>query len=142
MSEPVRVVHLLNQFFGGIGGEEAANIRVETRDGPVGPGRLLQQALGDRGTVVATVICGDNYFNEQRAQALPAVVEALKAARADVVVAGPAFDAGRYGLSCGEVCKAAQELGIPAVTGMHPENPGVLSHGREVLVVPTGSSPV
>ena len=33
---PVRVVHYLNQFFGGIGGEEKADVPVEVRlgDGP------------------------------------------------------------------------------------------------------------
>jgi glycine reductase len=28
-------------------------------------------------------------------------------------------------------------LGIPAITGMHPENPGVLSYPTELIVVPT-----
>ena len=66
----LRVVHFVNQFFGGIGGEEAANLALEVRDGPVGPGQLLQEILGDQGTVVSTIICGDNYFVEQRDGAL------------------------------------------------------------------------
>ena len=52
----------------------------------------------------------------------------------DVVVAGPAFNAGRYGLACGLVCKVAQDAGIPAVTSMFEENPGVLSYRNEVLI--------
>ena len=36
MSGSLRIVHYLNQFFGGIGGEEEANRPVEVRDGPVG----------------------------------------------------------------------------------------------------------
>jgi glycine reductase len=141
MAGPTRVVHYLNQFFGGVGGEEQANLPVEAREGPVGPARALQQLLGERGTVVATIVCGDNYINERMESALSAVKKALSDARPDVVVAGPAFDAGRYGLACGAVCKAAREMGIPAVTAMHPENPGVLSHRRDVIIAPTGSSP-
>ncbi|HUX86995.1 MAG TPA: glycine/sarcosine/betaine reductase selenoprotein B family protein, partial [Chloroflexota bacterium] len=38
----LRVVHYLNQFFAGIGGEDQANLPVQIRDGAIGPGRLLQ----------------------------------------------------------------------------------------------------
>ncbi|MCH8237377.1 MAG: glycine/betaine/sarcosine/D-proline family reductase selenoprotein B, partial [Proteobacteria bacterium] len=132
----------VNQFFGGVGAEEKANIPVEVKKGPIGPARLFQQLLGDGGTVEATIICGDNYFNEQREQALADITQAWQEAKPDLVVAGPAFDAGRYGLACGAVCAAAQEMGIPAITAMHPENPGVLTYRRQVVIVPTGTSPV
>ena len=138
---PLRVVHYLNQFFGGVGGEQAAGVALEVRDGAAGPGRLLQEILGDQGAVVSTIICGDNYFSEQRNAALASLGQALKAAKPTVLVAGPAFDAGRYGLACAEVCKAAQAMGIPAVTAMHPENPGILTHGPAIIAVPTGNSP-
>jgi glycine reductase len=142
MSDAVRVVHFVNQFFGGIGGEEQANAPLQARQGPVGPGRALQAILGDRESVVATLICGDNYASEQRDAAVAAIRRALEELRPDAVVAGPAFDAGRYGLACGEVCAVAAELGIPAVTGMHPENPGVAVFGRQAVIVPTGASAV
>ena len=57
-----------------------------------------------------------------------------------VVFAGPAFGSGRYGLACVEVCKVARGLGIAAVTGMHPENPGVQSQPLDVAIVPTGQT--
>ena len=142
MAGPYRIAYFVNQFFGGIGGEEKANSPVEVRSGAIGPARLFQRLLGEHGTVTTTIICGDNYFSEKQADALRAVTEALKNAQPDAVVAGPAFDAGRYGLACGAVCAAAQEMGIPAVTAMHPENPGVLTYRREVMIVPTGTSPV
>lgn len=141
MAEQLRVAHFLNQFFGGIGGEDKANVPVEVREGPVGPGRPLQQLLGERGQIVVTIISGDNYFSEQQEQALKAVTQALAEAQPHIVVAGPAFDAGRYGLACGAVCQAAQEMGIPAVTGMHPENPGALAFRRDVVIIPTGATP-
>ena len=136
----MRAVHYVNQFFGGLGGEEKANIPVEVREGPVGPGRLLQQLLGGQGSVVATIICGDNHINEEP-DALKAVVQALREAQPDVVIAGPAFDAGRYGLACGAVCQAAEEIGIPAVSAMDLENPGVISYRRSAVIVPTNSGP-
>lgn len=136
----MRVAHFLNQFFGGIGGEEKANLPVRVENQPIGPGRLLEKQLADRGHIVTTLICGDNYLNERREDALAEIRKALSTNRPDVVVAGPAFDAGRYGLACGEVCQLAGEMGIPAVTAMHPENPGVLTFHRDVVIVPTGAS--
>jgi len=56
-------------------------------------------------------------------------------------VAGPAFNAGRYGQACGALCQAVgRELGIPAVTGMHEENPGVELYHRDVYVIRTGDT--
>jgi betaine reductase len=139
--QALRVIHFLNQFFGGIGGEQSANFPLEVRNAAIGPGRLLNELLGEQGAVVSTIVCGDNYFSEQRDAAMASLREALGKAKPDVLVAGPAFDAGRYGLACAEACKLAQQLGIPAVTGMHPENPGILSFGQDIVAVPTGDSP-
>lgn len=136
----IEVVHYLNQFFAGVGGEERADDPVAVRDGPLGPGRALQAALGDRARVAATIFGGDNYVNEQREAARAAFRAALVGRRPSVVVAGPAFDAGRYGIACGEVCRLAGELGIPSVTAMHPENPAVSIYRRDAPIVPTGAS--
>ena len=141
MEAKLAVVHYLNQFFGGIGGEEHADTGVEVREGPIGPGRLLDQELGDQGGVVSTIICGDNYAAEDWEQALPDIQNALETIKPDVVVAGPAFDSGRYGLACGQVCIAAKQLGIATVTAMHPESVGILMHRRELVAVPTSRNP-
>ncbi len=141
MADKVRVVHYLNQFFGGLGGEEQANLPVQVKPGAVGPGRALQQALGDQAQIVATIIAGDNYFVEETQASSRAVLEALEQHRPQVVVAGPAFDAGRYGLACALMCKLAQERGIPAVTAMTPDNTGIITYRRDVIAVPTGNNP-
>jgi glycine reductase len=142
MKEPLRVVHYINQFFAGIGGEEKADSAVQVEKAAVGPGRPLQQQLGEGGVIVATIICGDNYINDERAAALESIRGLLEDLKPDLMIAGPAFRSGRYGLGCAHVCKTAQELGIPALAGMHEENPGVLQLGREVVIVPTGTGPV
>src|SRR5256712_4496853 len=136
----LRVVCYVNQFFGQLGGEEKAGVGPHVVDGAVGAARAVQQALGDAGTVVATVICGDNYVAEHADRAVAELVAVVAAARPDLVIAGPAFLAGRYGVACGALCAAVQaQLKIPAVTGMHAENPGVELYRRQGYVVPTGS---
>ncbi len=140
MSEPLRVAHYLNQFFAGIGGEERADVGVSTRSEPVGPGRALQAALGDAARIVGTVICGDNHVAEREQEAIAQIRKELEAQKPHVLVAGPAFGSGRYGLACAAACRAATSLGIPAVTGMHPDNPAVEAHRQHVLIVPTAES--
>lgn len=136
-----RVVHYLNQFFAQIGGEEKANIPPESRAEVVGPGLGLKAALGQEAEIVGTVICGDSYFGENMEAASAEVLNLIKEFEPDLVIAGPAFNAGRYGAACGAVCAAVQrELNLPAVTAMYPENPGTDIYKKEVYILPTGGS--
>lgn len=137
----IKVVHYLNNFFGGIGGEEHAHMKPELHEKPVGPGMALQNALGDEYEIVATVICGDNYFGENLEEAQAQILDMIKPFEADVFVAGPAFNAGRYGVACGTICrKIEDELGIPVITGMYPENPGVDMFRKDLHIIETGNS--
>ncbi|MEE3166449.1 MAG: glycine/betaine/sarcosine/D-proline family reductase selenoprotein B, partial [Chloroflexota bacterium] len=125
----MRVVHYLNQFFGGIGGEEHADTEFQVHDEPVGPGRLLEQILGEDAQIVRTIVCGDNYATENMGALTAFVVEKTEEAQADLFVAGPCFEAGRYGVAAAGLCVAvSSELDIPVVTGMATENPGVDLH--------------
>lgn len=137
----MRIVHYLNQFFGGIGGEEQAGYRPEVRPGAVGPGLALQQALQGKAEIVATVICGDSWFNENLEEARETVLGLIREYRPDLVVAGPAFNAGRYGMACGAVAEVvSRELSIPVVSGMYPENPGLEVYRKHAWIIETGDS--
>jgi len=137
----LRIVHYINQFYGGIGGEDKADYQPEVREGHVGPGMALLQQFGEAAEIVATVICGDTYFNENVEQALEVIIPMIEKHNPDVFVAGPAFNAGRYGMACGAVCKAVQEkMNIPVVTAMYAENPGVDSFKKDIYILQTGSS--
>lgn len=140
MSDPLRVVCYLNQFFGQLGGEEKAGVGPQVVKGAVGPARAVAQVLGDAGTIVATVICGDNYVAENTERTTAELLALVAAERPSLVIAGPAFLAGRYGVACGALCAAVQsQLGVPAVTAMHAENPGVDLYRRRVYIVETGA---
>lgn len=140
-STKLRIVHYLNQFYGGIGGEDKAGYLPEMRTGKVGPGAALQAALGNEAEIVATVICGDGYFNENLEQALAAVMGMIKSLNPDLVITGPAFNAGRYGVACGAVAKAVStELNIPVVSGMYIENPGAEMYKSYAYIIKTGNS--
>jgi glycine reductase len=137
----LRVVHYVNQFFAGVGGEERAGDGPQVREGCVGPAHVLQRALADAAEVVATVHCGDNFFAEHEDAAVATLVEQIRPCKPDLVVAGPAFNAGRYGLACGRVCCAVEEvLGVATVTAMHPDNPAVELYRQRIHIVESGPS--
>ena len=137
----IKVVHYVNQFFAGIGGEEKADYQPELRMGTVPIGAQLEKAMGEDVEIVATVVCGDSYFNENLDVAKATVMDMIKSQNPDVFIAGPAFNAGRYGVACGTITDAVQEeLHIPVLTGMYKENPGADMYKNKVYIVPTKDS--
>jgi betaine reductase len=130
----LKVVHYLNQFFAGLGGEQAASSEPVRLDGAVGPGKGL-------GIEVAhTLACGDDFFGEHEDEALVRLIGWLEDDSPDVLICGPAFDSGRYGYACGVLAREAARRGFAVVAGMHPENPGVIAAEGGAYIVPTGAS--
>lgn len=139
----IRVVHYINQFFGQIGGEDKADIGPQVHEGVVGPGMAFRGALKGEAEIVATVICGDSYFNENLEKATDEVIEMISKYSPDLFIAGPAFNAGRYGVACGTIAKAVKDrLNIPSVTGMYIENPGADLFKKDLYIVSTKNSAV
>ncbi len=137
----IKVVHYINQFYAGIGGEEFAGqepIKMEALP-PIS--QQLQASLGENAEIVATIVCGDSYFNENLETATERVLSLIKAEQPELLIAGPAFNAGRYGMACGTVCtKVKAELNIPVITAMYEENPGVDVFRKELYIVQTANS--
>lgn len=133
----LRVVHYINQFFAQIGGEEMAHIPPEKRDGPIGPGLAFKAQFGDEAEIVATIICGDSYFNENLDTVTKTILEMVKEEQPDLFIAGPAFNAGRYGVACGSIAKVVQKSGIPSITGMYIENPGADMFKQDIYIIST-----
>ncbi len=138
----VRVMHYINQFFAGVGSEEKADVPVGLIGGAVGPGKRLQELLGDSAEIILTTYCGDNYFAPHSEDVLASISEIARDHNIEMLVAGPAFASGRHGFACIEVCHAAStSIGLYCVTGMHPENPGIERYkqckDRKVFAFPT-----
>ena len=128
-----RIVHYINQFFAGVGGEERAGAGPVLVDGPVGPGRRLAELVAPDHEIVATVWCGDDVAPGM----VDEIVGLVRSADPDLVVAGPAFTSGRYGLACARVVAAAHQVGVAGVASMHEDNPG-LDEAGAVAVVASG----
>ena len=141
-NQPIRVVHYLNQFFAGLGGEEKADLAPLWLDAARGPGNLLQQ-LAPQLEIVGTVVAGDNFVAENLEAAADRILELLQThcdPLPQLVLAGPAFNAGRYGMACATVCQnVTDHFNIQSVTALHPDNPAVDSFRRHVAMVKTAS---
>lgn len=138
----LKIVHYINQFYAQIGGEEKADYPLEYRAGEhVGPGLAFTQAWGDEAEIVGTIVCGDSYFGENMEKATAEVVKIVSEVKPDLFMAGPGFNAGRYGVACATACAAVEEqLGIPTLTGLYVENPGVDMFHDKIYIVATKNS--
>ena len=82
----IKVVHYINQFFAQIGGEEKADYPAELRVGEiVGPGQALTQQFGEEAEIIATIVCGDSYFNENLDKAKADILEMVKSQNPDIL---------------------------------------------------------
>lgn len=137
----MRIAHYLNQFFAGVGAEEKAGMPLESREGAVGPGKLLEQQIGGDAKVVLTLVCGDNYAVENQDQIIAAAVQKIREANVDLLIAGPCFQAGRYGMAAGAICSAVQsQLNIFVLAAMSEENPGTDLYRELMYIVDSGSN--
>ena len=136
-----RIVHYINQFYAGIGGEDKADYMPEIRAGVVGPGMALKAAFKGEAEIVATVICGDSYFASNMDEATAKILDMIREYKPDAFIAGPAFNAGRYGTACGAMCEAVSKaFSIPVISGMYPENPGAEMYRKSAWIIETPDS--
>lgn len=134
-----KAIHYINQFFAGIGGEEKADYEPEIREGIVGPSIALNSILDAE--VTHTIICGDNFMGSNTEEAVEKILSFLEDKEFDIFIAGPAFQAGRYGVACGTICKAVKEkFDVLVLTSMNEENPGVEMFKKDMHIFRGGNS--
>jgi len=135
-----KAIHYINQFYAGIGGEDMADTGFQIIDGKKGPGMGLEKLWKGEMQVVKTIVCGDNFINkdENFQSVIPEIKKIIDEVEPDVFVAGPAFNAGRYGVACAKMVDLVKkEFGIPSVTGMWHENPAVSMYVKDNYIIST-----
>jgi glycine reductase len=101
-----RVVHYINQFFAQIGGEEMAHVASGAPQGLRRPRHAaFNQAWKGEAEIVATDRLRRLLFRRARegrqgADSSPG----SRLQKPDLFIAGPAFNAGRYGYACANIC--------------------------------------
>jgi betaine reductase len=138
-----KALYYINQFYAGVGGEDKADVGFMVFNGKKGPAMGIERFWDGRMGIINTLACGDNYINkdENFEQVKKSVEKIIKEARPDVFIAGPAFNAGRYGVACAKLCDFVRsQLGVPSITGMHIENPAVSMFVKDNYMVSTSET--
>lgn len=135
-----KVIVYTNQFFGQIGGEDKAYIEPMLKTGAAGAANLYKDKIKE-GEIAATIICGDNYYAENMEEAANRIFAFIEEIKPDILIAGPAFNAGRFGVACGDICaKVEKKFGIPTVTGLYEENPAVDMYKDKTYIIKAGKN--
>ena len=136
-----KILFYTNQFFGQIGGEDMAYAEPQVFEGMHGSANTFGAPLKDIAEIVATIVCGDNFYAENMETGRAFLLEQIKKYQPDLIIAGPAFNAGRFGIACGDVCKTAKEqAGVEAITGLYEENPAVDMFKKDVYILRVAKS--
>ncbi len=134
-----KAILYLNQFFGQIGGEDKADFEPVLENKPIGSALIFNSVARDV-KIDQTLICGDNYMASHTEEAIERCLKLLEGQDFDMFIAGPAFNAGRYGNACGQICKAVSEkFGVPVITSMNVENPGVEMFHKDMYIFKGGN---
>lgn len=135
-----KVLFYTNQFFGQIGGEDMAYAEPTFHAEKIGPAAGFAPLLKDA-EIVGTFICGDNYYVENMDAAKAFIKTYVEEYKPDLFIAGPAFNAGRFGIACADVCKYVKlELGVQAITGLYWENPAVEMYKKDIYILQVAKS--
>jgi len=135
-----KIIFYTNQFFGQIGGEDKAYTEPQFHNGPIGNANAFAEKI-ENAEIVHTIICGDNYYVENMDKVKGFIKEQLKNIDFDLFIAGPAFNAGRFGIACGDVCSfIKKEYNVEAITGLYEENPAVEMYKKDLYILRVGKS--
>jgi len=135
-----KVIFYTNQFFGQIGGEDKAYTEPQFHKGPIGNANAFTGKI-ENAEIVATIICGDNYYVENMNIVKSFIKKSLKDMEFDLLIAGPAFNAGRFGIACADVCAyVKKEFNVETMTGLHWENPAVEMYKKDIYIMEVAKS--
>lgn len=134
----LKAVYYMNQFFAGIGGEEKADMGLKEFNEKRGPAIGIEKLWNEEMEIVKVISCGDNFINNdlKYESILNDMDRILRESDPDVFIAGPAFNAGRYGVACAKLCDYVRKNhNIPSVTAMYYENPAVPMYVKDNYIV-------
>lgn len=88
------------------------------------------------GRILNCLTCSESALTTNRDHELAAIAALLDGLDFDLLLTAPAFLCEQYGICCAEVCHYVHtRYGIPVVTCMHEENPGVRLYPRDMYTM-------
>ena len=131
----MKVLMIFDQIQAGLGGKEKANLPLGGKMMPIGSASMLEPALKETdGKVVATLYCGDGYFDENKQEVTKKVIAMIQKINPDVVICGPAYNYKVYAKMCAVLTKALNRYTtIPAIASMSQENAETIAEYKDII---------
>lgn len=135
----VKVLLVLNHVQAGMGSDENADLPPAGKKSIIGPGKMMEPYFKEMdGEIVATLYCGDLYYQNNEEEVKKKFVAMAKKLSPDVVVCGPALHYPNFGVMAGGLAEEINNKSdIPAFAAMSLENPATEKYKDKVIVVKT-----
>lgn len=135
----VRVLLVLNHVQAGMGSDENADLPPAGKKSIIGPGKMMEPYFKEMdGEIVATLYCGDLYYQNNEEEVKKKFVAMAKKLSPDVVVCGPALHYPNFGEMAGGLAEEINNKSdISAFAAMSLENPATEKYKDKVIVVKT-----
>lgn len=135
----VKVLLVLNHVQAGMGSDENADLPPAGKKSIIGPGKMMEPYFKEMdGEIVATLYCGDLYYQNNEEEVKKKFVAMAKKLSPDVVVCGPALHYPNFGEMAGGLAEEINNNSdIPAFAAMSLENPATEKYKDKVIVVKT-----
>ncbi|WP_326716552.1 GrdB-related putative oxidoreductase [Vagococcus jeotgali] len=119
----MKVLLIFDQTQAGLGGKEKPMLPLGGKNMGIGAANMLQPFLDKHdGKVVATLYCGDGFFEANEEDVTKKMAGMVKKINPDVVIAGPSYNYEGYASMCAKVGTFIEDkVKIPVVTAMSVE---------------------
>lgn len=131
----MKVLMIFDQTQAGLGGKENPNLELGGKMMPIGSASMLEPALKEvDGKVIATLYCGDGFFDSNKEAVTKKVIAMTKKINPDVVICGPAYNYKGYAKMCAVLTKALNRYtDIPAIASMSEECDSTVAEYKDII---------
>lgn len=131
----MKVLLIFDQVQAGMGGKENPMQPLGGKTMAIGSASMFEAGLKEtNGKVVATLFCGDGFFEANTDMVKQKMVGMVKKINPDVVVCGPAFDYKGFGKMAAALTKEINDkTEIPALCAMAEQNVDTIAEYKNLV---------
>ncbi len=131
----MKIVLFFDQVQAGLGGKERPDLPLGIEKGGIGAAHMLQPHLDKfDAEVVATLYCGDGYFQEDEQLNAKKLTAMVKKIGPDAVICGPAYNYKGYAHMAAVTAQMIQDkTDIPVLTAMSDDNSDTISQYKDKI---------
>lgn len=133
----MKVLFIFDQIQAGMGGKEKANLPLGGKTTGIGSTAMMESQLKNvGGNIIATLYCGDKFFDDNKDMVKEKMVAMVKKMNPDVVICGPAYDYKGYANMCAILAsEIINKTDIKALCAMSEQNDSVIAEYKNDISI-------